>query len=125
MEELIESRRRLEETLDTKIISFAYPYGSVDDRVKSMTLKAGFSYGLHTDIFAIKNISFNSAMMWSKINGLPVNSFELRGKYHKKNYWAHSKSNSWSRRGADTSIRSRRLSYRLSKSIHTTRATTC
>ena len=49
--------------------------------------KAGFSYGLHTDIFAIKNISFNSAMMWSKINGLPVNSFELRGKYHKKNYF--------------------------------------
>lgn len=49
--------------------------------------KAGFSYGLHTDVFAIKNISFNSAMMWSKINGLPVNSFEIRGKYHKKNYF--------------------------------------
>ena len=49
--------------------------------------KAGFSYGLHTDVFAIKNISFNSAMIWSKINGLPVNSFELRGKYHKKNYF--------------------------------------
>ena len=49
--------------------------------------KVGFSYGLHTDIFAIKNISFNSAMLWSKINGLPVNSFELRGKYHKKNYF--------------------------------------
>jgi len=26
-------------------------------------------------------------MMWSRINGLPVNSFELRGKYHKKNYF--------------------------------------
>lgn len=49
--------------------------------------KAGFSYGLHTDVFAIKNISFNSAMMWSKINGLPVNSFEIRVKYHKKNYF--------------------------------------
>lgn len=49
--------------------------------------KAGFSYGLHTDVFAIKNISFNSAMIWSKINGLPVNSFEIRGKYHKKNYF--------------------------------------
>ncbi|WP_291137147.1 hypothetical protein [Flavobacterium sp. UBA7663] len=47
--------------------------------------KAGFSYGLHTDVFAIKNISFNSAMTWSKINGLPVNSFEIRGKYHKQN----------------------------------------
>jgi hypothetical protein len=49
--------------------------------------KAGFSYGLHTDVFAIKNISFNSAMIWSRINGLPVNSFEIRGKYHKQNYF--------------------------------------
>lgn len=49
--------------------------------------KAGFSYGLHTDVFAIKNISFNSAVSWSKINGLPVNSFEMRAKYHKKNYF--------------------------------------
>jgi hypothetical protein len=49
--------------------------------------KAGFSYGLNTDIFAFKNMSFNSAMIWSKINGLPVNSFEFRGKYHKKNYF--------------------------------------
>ena len=49
--------------------------------------KAGFSYGLNTDIFAFKNVSFNSAMIWSKINGLPVNSFEFRGKYHKKNHF--------------------------------------
>jgi len=49
--------------------------------------KAGFSYGLHTDIFAFKNISFNSAIQWSKINGLLVNSFEIRGKYHRKNYF--------------------------------------
>lgn len=49
--------------------------------------KAGFSYGLHTDIFPFKKVSFNSAMIWSKINSLPVNSFELRGKYHQKNYF--------------------------------------
>lgn len=49
--------------------------------------KAGFSYGINTDIFAFKNVSFNSAMIWSKINGLPVNSFEFRGKYHKKNHF--------------------------------------
>ncbi len=49
--------------------------------------KVGFSFGLHTDIFVIKNTSFNSAMLWSSINGLPVNSFEIRGKYHKKNYF--------------------------------------
>lgn len=49
--------------------------------------KAGFSYGLHTDIFPFKKVSFNSAMIWSKINGLPVNSFEFRGKYHQKNHF--------------------------------------
>lgn len=49
--------------------------------------KAGFSYGLNTDIFAFKKVSFNCAMIWSKINRLPVNSFELRGKYHRKNHF--------------------------------------
>ena len=49
--------------------------------------KAGFSYGLHTDVFALKRISFNSAITWSKINSLPVNSFEFRTKYHKENYF--------------------------------------
>lgn len=49
--------------------------------------KAGFSYGLNTDIFAFKNLSFNSAIIWSKINKLPVNSFEFRAKYHKKNHF--------------------------------------
>ena len=49
--------------------------------------KVGFSYGIHTDVFVIKNTSFNCAMLWSNINNLPVNSFEIRGKYHKKNYF--------------------------------------
>ena len=49
--------------------------------------KAGFSYGLHTDVFALKGISFNSAIIWSKINRLPVHSFEFRTKYHKENYF--------------------------------------
>lgn len=49
--------------------------------------KAGFAYGLNTDFFAFKNVSFNSAMIWSKINGLKVNTLELRGKYHKKNHF--------------------------------------
>lgn len=49
--------------------------------------KAGFAFGLNTDIFPFKRVSFNSAMIWSKINGLPVNSFEFRGKYHKKNHF--------------------------------------
>ncbi len=49
--------------------------------------KVGFSYGLNADAFVIKNISFNTAILWSKLNGLPVNSFEIRGKYHKKNYF--------------------------------------
>lgn len=49
--------------------------------------KFGFSYGLNTDVFIIKNISFTGAMIWSKINELPVNSLEIRSKYHRKNYF--------------------------------------
>ncbi len=49
--------------------------------------KAGFSYGLNTDVFVLKNMSVTSAMIWSKINGLAVNSFEIKGKYHAKKYF--------------------------------------
>ena len=45
-------------------------------------MKAGFSYGLNTDIFIAKNVSFYSSMKWSLINDVPVNEFELMGKYH-------------------------------------------
>lgn len=49
--------------------------------------KTGFTYGISTDYFLDKNISFSGSAKWSKINTRPVNAFELQGKYHKKNYF--------------------------------------
>ncbi|NJM79982.1 MAG: hypothetical protein HC854_10810 [Flavobacterium sp.] len=49
--------------------------------------KAGFTYGVSSDYFLNKNISFSGIAKWSKINTRPVNAFELQTKYHKKNYF--------------------------------------
>ena len=47
--EVEESKRRLEEDLGTEVISFAYPGGRVDERVKRTVRQAGFSFGVATD----------------------------------------------------------------------------
>ncbi len=97
--ELIERDRFTKTTSNLSVFQFNFGYDRI--RFEKFNLgwtlgatyiandinKAGFSYGLNTDIFAFKKVSFNSAMIWSKINGLPVNSFEFRGKYHQKNYF--------------------------------------
>ena len=49
--------------------------------------KAGFSYGLNTEIFAARNLSLFSSAKWSSINNAPVNEFELQGKYHINKYF--------------------------------------
>lgn len=49
--------------------------------------KFGFSYGLSADYFMTNQISFSASQQWSRINGLPVNAFEIQSKYHKKNYF--------------------------------------
>lgn len=49
--------------------------------------KAGINVGLNADAFLLKNLSVNSSMMWSTINSQPVNSFEIKGKYHKKKFF--------------------------------------
>ncbi|NHN25666.1 hypothetical protein FIA58_008245 [Flavobacterium jejuense] len=49
--------------------------------------KTGFTYGISTDFFLDKNISFSGSAKWSRINTRPVNAFELQSKYHKKNYY--------------------------------------
>ncbi len=47
--EIEESRRRLEEDLDTEIVSFAYPGGRVDEPTKRLVKQAGFAFGVSTD----------------------------------------------------------------------------
>ena len=49
--------------------------------------KAGFSYGLNTDIFIVNNVSLYSSMKWSLINSVAVNEFEILCKFHSKNYF--------------------------------------
>ncbi len=49
--------------------------------------KAGLACGINTEYFMGNRISFLAAAKWSQINGLPVNTYELQGKFHKKNYF--------------------------------------
>lgn len=49
--------------------------------------KAGFAYGLNAEYFMGNHISFLGSAKWSKINTLPVNTFELQSKFHRKNYF--------------------------------------
>ncbi|WP_187148216.1 hypothetical protein [Cytophaga hutchinsonii] len=44
--------------------------------------KGGLAFGFNTEIFIAKPISLYSSIKWSGINGLPVNTFEVQGKYH-------------------------------------------
>lgn len=44
--------------------------------------KVGFNYGLHTDFFMDKKFSIDATALWSRINSEPVNSFDIKGRYH-------------------------------------------
>lgn len=47
--EINNSKKILEDTLGLPIISFAYPYGDANERVKRATEEAGYLFGLSTD----------------------------------------------------------------------------
>lgn len=47
--EIIESTEILEELLGEKMLSFAYPYGDLNDRVKQIVEEAGYRFGVATD----------------------------------------------------------------------------
>lgn len=47
--EMRDSKAALEEALNTEIISFAYPYGALDEEVKALAQQAGFTYAVATD----------------------------------------------------------------------------
>lgn len=50
--------------------------------------KSGFSYGVNAEYFLNINVSIAADCKWSSINENPVNSYEIKGKYFKKNYFA-------------------------------------
>lgn len=48
-EEILESTEVLEELLGEKMISFAYPYGDLNERVKKLAEEAGYKFAVATD----------------------------------------------------------------------------
>ena len=49
LHELRESRDLIERKLQTKVVSFAYPFGTYDDRIKDLVEQSGFKFGIATD----------------------------------------------------------------------------
>lgn len=47
--EIRESKATLEQVLGTEVVSFAYPYGSLDEATKQVVREAGFAFGVATD----------------------------------------------------------------------------
>jgi len=47
--EIQQSKTALEQALGTEIISFAYPYGALNEQVKVLVQQAGFTYAVATD----------------------------------------------------------------------------
>lgn len=48
-DEIVKSKTNLEKELETQIISFAYPYGDVNEKVKELTKQSGHFLGIATD----------------------------------------------------------------------------
>ncbi len=51
--------------------------------------RGGFSFGLDAEAFLIKFVSVYVSKQWSSINHVPVNQFEVAGKFHIKRYNVH------------------------------------
>jgi len=47
--EITESKSSIENQLNTSIVSFAYPYGKCDERIKRLVRESGFAFGVATD----------------------------------------------------------------------------
>ena len=73
--ELIESKRLLEEVLEQKIYSVAYPFGSYNTDVLKITEEAGYQFGVTTKIG--NNLSTNNFELFR----IPVKGYALR------HYW--------------------------------------
>ena len=47
--EITESKKMLEQRLQTEIISFGYPYGQLNEQIKQQVIAAGYTFGIATD----------------------------------------------------------------------------
>ncbi|UOQ74310.1 polysaccharide deacetylase family protein [Hymenobacter cellulosilyticus] len=48
-QEITVSKQQLEQQLKTQVVSFAYPYGGLNEEVKQLVSHAGFAFGVATD----------------------------------------------------------------------------
>ncbi|PJJ58881.1 polysaccharide deacetylase family protein [Hymenobacter chitinivorans] len=48
-QEIAQSKQQLEQELETTVVSFAYPYGGLNEQVKHLVREAGFAFGVATD----------------------------------------------------------------------------
>lgn len=81
--EIEKSKRLLEQTFNTEIISFAYPYGRYNDLIKEMVSQSGFEYGISTDTGGI--FIENDPYAVFRVNMFPEESlFQL---YKKTSGW--------------------------------------
>ena len=84
-EEIFESKKVLEEKLGHPLISFAYPYGNLNEDVKKIVKKAGYSFAVATDS---GDISFSQDLFQIRRIGIfSTNSFltfkrKVSGKYN-------------------------------------------
>lgn len=65
--------------------NFGFTIGA--NYVANEVKKGGVVFGLNIEFFILKPISVYSSIKGSHVYGQPVNSFELQGKYHLKNFY--------------------------------------
>ncbi|MCH4828691.1 hypothetical protein BWK60_06885 [Flavobacterium covae] len=66
-----------------KHFNFGFLIGAT--HVGSTVNKTGLNFGLHADAFIVKNYSLDTSIHWSNINNQTVRTFDIKGKYHRKN----------------------------------------
>jgi len=68
--EIMSSKKALESILQAKILSFSYPFGSINERIKNVVANAGYEFGcgidtgpshFGTDMFDIRRITMTSS----------------------------------------------------------------
>lgn len=82
LKEILENKKQLEHLLNRKIISFAYPYGSLNTKSKNLVKQCGYQFAvatnsgplpIHTDLYHIRRIAIfpktNMFGLWKKVTG--------------------------------------------------------
>ena len=92
--ELGKSRDNIEQELHTKVVSFAYPFGTYDGRVKQLVKQSGFEFGIATDTGG-ETIEYDRFAVF-RVNMFPEESmfslFKKTSRFYRKYYqWKRGK----------------------------------